>query len=537
MHSRRAAPLTLAILMAVAAVAILLVAKDFGSAWDDAVQQEYGRRALAFYMTGGQDRSANELLDLKYYGPLVEMLIAAVTRFFPEQHVFMRHLLAALLALLGAPALYRLGRMLGSRWIGVGAAVFLMLMPQFCGHAFVNTKDIPFAVGIAASMSLLASMFIRGRFSYREILWTGLTIGLTLAVRPGGALILGAYYAALATFTDWQNWRRAVGFASSIPRPRARTLGKQFVLLATAWLVMILPWPWAWESPLVHPLQAIRMASKFHLVMPVLFEGRYFASNDLPRHYLARLVLMTMPPATLILAAFGMFAGGAQLLRKPLSRRSRLLVILLAWPMLPLILFALLRPNAYDGMRHFLFIVPPLALWAAFGCWSLFKRAATSEICRVGLVASLIAVSTVQTTTLVRWHPYQATYYNLLAGQSGVERTFETDYWLLSYKEAIKWIASQPRVASTADRPIRVLLAANEHARACAANFAGPGIEIACTLDAAQPGDLPPGYDYYIGTTRGGMAYNFPDAPVAHLIERPGFALTAIRRAASGSAD
>ena len=293
------------------------------------------------------------------------------------------------------------------RWIGVGATLFLILTPQFCGHAFVNTKDVPFAVGVAASLAFVSAMFARGRFATKEIILTGVAIGLTLAIRPGGALIIGAYYGALTVFTDWQTWRRDL-IATTPLRPSRRTLGKQFALLAIAWTVMVSPWPWALESPLEHPLQAIRMASKFHLVMPVLFEGKFYYSNDLPRHYIARFVLMTVPPATLILAAVGLIAGVIQFLRRPLSRRARVLAMLLVWPALPLILFVVLRPNAYDGMRHFLFLLPAVALWAAYGCRSLMaclREGSHGRDCRAtflvrqSFAAALAVVAIVQAVT------------------------------------------------------------------------------------------------------------------------------------------
>ncbi len=535
MRTRRAAQRAMAILLFILATAVPFCAADFGSAWDDAVQQEYGARSLRFFASFGSDRSANELLDLKYYGPLLEMLIAGANRCLPGQQVFLRHVIAASLALLAAPALYRLGRMLGNRWIGVAATLFLLLMPRFCGDAFVNTKDVPFAVGMAASISLLTAMFTRGRFSWREIVFSGLAIGLTLAIRPGGALLLGAFYFLLTFFVDWQNWRRSTEAQEPHSNRSSRSLAKQFALLAIAWCVMVLPWPWALESPLEHPLQAIRMASRFHLVIPVLFEGTFYPSNELPRYYLLRWLLMTVPLATMMLATIGILAGGWQLIQQPLSRRARVLMMILAWPIVPLILFAVMRPNAYDGMRHFLFVLPPLALWAAFGTWSLFKLLQSSSVCRTSLALGLMAIFAGQAATIVRWHPYQGTYFNVLAGRSGLERTYETDYWLLSYKEAMEWIRQQPAVAGEAHRPIRVLVAANDQSLACAANFAGPRIEVTRTLDAAQGGDLPAGFDYYVGTTRGGMAYNYPDAPVACLIERPGFTLAAIKRRASPS--
>jgi hypothetical protein len=238
-------------------------------------------------------------------------------------------MLCALVALSSIPALVRLGRLLGDPWIGVLAASMLLLSPAWYGHVFINTKDIPFAVGFLWSLAGLAAMFARGKFAWRELLLCGTTIGLTMSVRPGGWMILAPIYGLTAMLADWQARTRGPSGPSSrhdsrdepgtgAPHAeregyrsagRTRTISKQLALLAIAWGVMILPWPWAHENPVLHPLQAIRMASKFHLVVPVLFEGQVTPSNELPRYYLLKYLLITTPPAILVLAAIGLASG------------------------------------------------------------------------------------------------------------------------------------------------------------------------------------------------------------------------------------
>jgi hypothetical protein len=304
-------------------------------------------------------------------------------------------------------------------------------------------------------------------------------------------------------------------------------LAKQLGLLAVAWIVMVLPWPWAHENPVLHPLQAIRMASKFHLVVPVLFVGQVTPSNELPRYYVLKYLFMTTPPAMLALAATGLASGARDFFRRADRPRSLVLALLAVWLLLPLVLFAVMRPNAYDGMRHFLFLVPALATWAAIGAawlWRTFHRPLGRTFVAVALCAALAT----QVSSLVRLHPYQYTYFSCLAGGvGGAAGQYETDYWLTSYKEAIEWIEAQPTAAD--NQPIRVLVAANENSRWCAAYFASDRLAIETTLTAGQPGDLPPGIDYYVGTSRAGMDANFPQAQTVHKIGRGGATFTTIK--------
>jgi hypothetical protein len=415
---------------------------------------------------------------------------------------------------------------LGNRWLGVLAIVMLLLMPRFYGHAFINSKDIPFAIGMIGLIGGLTSMFARGRYHWHEIVACGLLIGCTVAVRPGGWLLIGPMYVALVVAADWCRRRR------SPDKPRRRTFVKQAAMFAIAWGVMVLLWPWAHESPISHPLQSIRLASKFHLVVPVLFDGDVLSSDALPRYYLIKHLLITTPPGVLLLAACGIAVASYRQLRYPLAPRAIVVFGLQVWLGLPLLLFGVLRPNAYDGIRHFLFLLPAIAVFAAVGVvwlWSTIQ----GRYARTAFALALVGMFTWQAVTLVQLHPYQMTYFNgLVGGVKGADGRYDTDYWLTSYKEAMQWIRQQPSSSQTGE-PIRVLVAANELSLWCAEYYADERFELETMLDAGIPGDLPAGFDYYIGTSRFAMSENFPDARVVKQVVRRGAVLANVKQSAS----
>jgi hypothetical protein len=157
--------------------------------------------------------------------------------------------------------------------------------------------------------------------------------------------------------------------------------------------------------------------------------------------------------------------------------------------------------------------------------WKTFDR----PLARWSLAIVFAGALTTQASSIVRLHPYQMTYFNCLAGGvRGAAGQYETDYWLTSYKEAIEWIEMQP--ASPDGRKTRVLVAANENSRWCAAYFAGQRLKIETTLTGGQSGDLPPGIDYYIGTSRSGMDQNFSEATIVHRVGRAGAVFTTIKQ-------
>jgi hypothetical protein len=80
-------------------------------------------------------------------------------------------------------------------------------------------------------------------------------------------------------------------------------------------------------------------------------------------------------------------------------------------------------------------MLPPVFIFAGFAFEKLFEILKTRWIV-VTLVLTMLAPSIYN---LIQLHPYQYSYYNsFIGGTSGAFRTYETEYWLTCYKEAIE---------------------------------------------------------------------------------------------------
>jgi hypothetical protein len=193
------------------------------------------------------------------------------------------------------------------------------------------------------------------------------------------------------------------------------------------------------------------------------------------------------------------------------------------WLLGPILYFSLFRPNVYDGLRHFLFILPALAVFAGLGAACVLQWSSTHRRLRFTAIL-LFVLFLLPVKDLVRLHPYQATYFNSLAGGVGEAwQKYETDYWASSYKEAMTWVDQQ--AARAGIRETRVLVAANSYSRLCAEYYARPGISCYFPFDKATKKPL----DYYISTTRYGWHEKYPDAPVVHVVGREGAVFTVIK--------
>ncbi len=217
------------------------------------------------------------------------------------------------------------------------------------------------------------------------------------------------------------------------PHPRSWKPLLIYALVAAG--VTYLTWPFLWDNPIARLIEVARhMANNPH-ILPVLFNGQVYPSNQLPRSYLPTLLALTLTEPVWPLVVLGIGVSGVRFWQRRLEWRSFILICL--WLILPLGYVLLRRPPMYDGYRHFLFLVPPLFLLAGLGLDALLVWLRPLWL-RLGLGLLILAPGIF---ALVRLHPYPYTYYNaFIGGVGGAFRRYETDYWLTCYKETLRLI-------------------------------------------------------------------------------------------------
>jgi hypothetical protein len=95
---------------------------------------------------------------------------------------------------------------------------------------------------------------------------------------------------------------------------------------------------------------------------------------------------------------------------------------------------------SFTGMRHFLFVVPPLAALAGIGVdFGLSAIAGYGRMAGAAALAAATAAFAIDATALVRLHPYEYLFYNaIVGGLPGASRRYETDYWVNIMPAAVK---------------------------------------------------------------------------------------------------
>jgi hypothetical protein len=404
----------------------LLTFDQHGLSNDEPVQHHYGELLLDYYASGLNDRRVFSYINLYHYGGMFDMLAAWLAPRVPLDLWDLRHLLTGLFGVAGLAGVAWLARLLGSARAGCFAILLLALTGAWTGAMFTHTKDVPFAVAtlwsIACSTRLLQQL---PRPGLGVICATGITMGMALGLRYG-AFLLPAYLGVCLLIAVRQGlpWR---------------ALLRLWPAAAIGFALMGLFWPWSvtgWD----HVWQTVRVFSKFEFELTTLMDGAYVPAREIPVGYLFRYFVRNLPEVFLWGVAFSVVLGIARTVRRaPAAARLLYLGPLLLSLAVPIAVVLLTRPALYNGTRHFTFLLPSLAVFAALGLDRYFARLAGRPRLRWAHAALLVVLAADAAAMLVRLHPYQYVGYNRLSG--GLPAAFgrwELDYWNDGVREAAR---------------------------------------------------------------------------------------------------
>ena len=430
-----------AALLTAAALLVLLTFADYGVTWDEDVHNWYGYFALEYYLSLFADHRALNWLNLYNYGAAFDMVAAALNKFSPLGVYETRHLLNGFVGLVGLLGCWKLGRALGGPRVGFIALLFLLLTPNYYGQMFNNPKDIPFAVGgVWATYYMIRIVPSLPRPPWRVLLKMGLAIGLALGVRVGGLLFL-CYLGLLLTL--WAAWQGvAVRRLSLTIRAGLTSLWRVLLPVAgVAFAVMLVFWPWAQQDPIGHSLRALAFFSHETFPFNTLFDGQFVPASNLPWEYLPTYILLALPELVLVLLVIAAAAALLALSRDAVWRQRDAVLgrFLIGFSIVFPVAYAIaIKAVLFDGMRHFIFVLPPIAVAAALMADGALTRLAALPY-RAPIYAALGLYGAAHVAIMVMLHPDQYVYYNaFIGGVDGAQRKFKLDYWANSYAEAVR---------------------------------------------------------------------------------------------------
>lgn len=427
------------ILLLINLIAGLVTFRSYGLAWDEPLFYDYGKALKYAYTPSNWFSGEFDVTrsfgssgsDHANRGPaylLVAMPFASFLEWLGFDSASAWHLINFLTFNLGVYLLYRLA----SKWMKKGsalaAAALFSFQPLLWGHAFINPKDIPFL-----------TFFLGSVFFGFELIdnWNTNPQSTNLPIHqlPITNLLLASTFLGIATSIRILGPLAAiltVLYALAQGVKLLELLKKPLIWLyaSLALVVMFALWPYLWLNPLQKFVEVFVFMSDNPTQLNVLFAGENYQAGEVPRRYFPTLLAYTLTEPTYLLVAFGILRS----FWKSETKQKLTLTILLAWFGILLAYILLKRPAMYDGYRHFLFILPPLFIFAGFAFETMFNWLKQSWI-QLSLSLCILAFGILP---IFHLHPYQYTYYNTLAGRvGGVFRNYETEYWLTCYREAV----------------------------------------------------------------------------------------------------
>ncbi len=429
--------LAMFVLAAVAVVAGLTF-RDYGLGWDDYTHAEYADLLLRMYGSGFRDTAALSFANLYMYGGGFDMVAALLHKILPLELFETRRLVGAIVGLIGLAVTWRLARRIGGAVAGVSALLLLGLCPIFYGHMFMNPKDAPFAVAMV--VLLMGLVRLAEEYPYpspRTVLIVGLGAGFSIGSRIlGGMAVVYALVGFMPLFLEefrTQGAREAV-------RRFAHVLYVLIPGLILGYLIMGLIWPWSIIEP-ANPFRALTYFSHFfEKPWKEMFDGALVSVPDMPWSYLPTLFALQMPELMIALFVAGAVGSVMSVSRPDMpARQKSLLLMLTLAATLPILIAIVKRPALYNGIRHFVFVIPPMALLGGIAfAWLLsWLNADERRSWQPVAIAAFCFGLLLPLAEMIRLHPYQYTHFNYIAGTvREADTRFMLDYWGLALKQA-----------------------------------------------------------------------------------------------------
>lgn len=435
------------------ALALILLAimtagsRKAGVSCDEVLHYNHSVSVNNYYSSGGKDLTCLNTpgTHLKYYGQSYDNFTTLLIRTFGINDIYgFRHLMATLAGWLSILLASLLAWRVAGFNAGVTALLLFAVSPTFLGHSQNNLKDIPFALGYLAGIySIIRFLASEKRMPAGESVILILSIAFCMSIRAGGMLLICYLYLFffVKVAIDYINGLR-IGIKKQAERLALITL-----ISAAAWLLSVLYWPYGLQNPVLNPVRAHLLMSRFPLTFREIFEGSFEWTDYMPWYYLLKYLLVTLPLSVLAGAALFLVR-----LREAAGKDKILPWSLILFSVLfPVFYEIITKPNIYSGWRQFLFLYPGIVIIASTG---ITRFITTDRVRRFKplIIFVFVMLSVHPAKYLISNYRYAYLYFNELAGGvKGANGKYETDYYFIGQSEAAGWLINHLEKKGIAD--------------------------------------------------------------------------------------
>jgi len=310
-------------------------------------------------------------------------------------------------------------------------ALTMALFPKFLAHAQNNPKDLTALFVFVMTLYMIVNVVLKG--------------GVLRSIAAGCLLGLALTTTTLSVFIPLIVLTWMLFAMRSDLDERMKEYG---ILLFFAGIFFYLFWPWLWDAPVTKLFEAVEHVVSFTVSFKTLYFGTIYAGENMPWHYF----IMTFIVVTPVFYLFCFVISPVILYRIFFNKKEKikLLAILgFGWAGC-LVAVEMCVSSHYDGIRHFLPVIPAYCILVAVGIENIFVVANKINFKRLSrktvpvLVYVFIGLSYFQILlSLITIHPYQNAYLNEITNyfiKDNAENYFETEYWGQTYREGALWL-------------------------------------------------------------------------------------------------
>ena len=335
-----------------------------------------------------------------------------------SQTFFILHFCLIIYSFICLHIIYRKLKLLFDSNYAVLFILIILFVPSFTGHMLFNIKDIPFLLNL-----FIAKLYIVENFYYKniddlhfiDILKVSFIVTFSLLTRINSILFL-IFLFLFISYVNRNNFRLFI-----------KKIG---TLNMSSFVLLILFSPSAWPNPIHWLNETILFQSNHPWTGETLTNGEFISANEMTGSYLINWYFYKMP--IFIHLFFLIFLIFLKKNKNFFEIYSFVFIVIV------FLLFAFIKPTAYDGLRHFLFLIPFFIIL----CVSSLRQIMiiNKNIYRIIILIFLIY----GTYTQFGLNSYRYTYFNEFTDLQNVSifcvdvdgcGDWPTDYWGFSGKE------------------------------------------------------------------------------------------------------
>ena len=428
----------------------LFSVKDYGVSSDESDQRHSGfvelnyigeKIAPSILNRYKGDRIYIDLSDEKYQDRFSGHLLNTVSAFFEvifkiedRRNVFIfKHHIYFLLFFFSLISFYKICQIRFEKWyISILGVLIIFLSPRIFANSFYDPKDIPFFSMLIFSVHFGLLFFKNRNFKY--LIYFSIFNALVISgIRIFGIIspILILSSTILYTFIVKENFKKNILLISSC--------------LILSIIFSIILKPFLWSNPLTNFLNSFKYLGEFGELwnIPNLFFGEIIFARDVPWYFSIVWISITTPIFYLVLFFIGFsfyLVNSLRYLKNNFSNKTFYYdSIFFSLLIIPIVGSIILRESSFNSWRHLYFIYPYFVIFSLIGFENILNYLKINFIKNYFYIF-FIMILFFNFTWIVKNHPYQYAYFNILAGKKNLNREFDIDYHGLSYKQNLEFI-------------------------------------------------------------------------------------------------